>query len=296
MKRTVGIACALALSFALVACGGKTETPGSADTGTDATVETTETTESTEATGTSEAKDPKEQFVGTWKLAGIERQGMIIVGDVSSMLSDGQGEALFVVNADGTATLAFGEETSDGLTWILNDDGVMSVIPNNPDQSIGTMTVSYDKGALIMNVENGEESGKIYFSQDGTLADMPTIDTATATAITDASKIQGTWKLSAITYQGMTAYGDMAAFTEMIGMTLEGGGVMTITFADDGTATLGPTTGTWEATADGVTFTEDKTSENSISLTADVKALGSDLVLQTSGELESLGVAFVFSR
>lgn len=200
-----------ACSLVLVACGG-----GAAGGGEPSIDEPAVTV------------DPSEKFIRTWKVAGLESQGMTIVGDFSMMLGSEDG-FVFDVKADGKGTAAFGDETAD-FTWELKDDNTLHVNPSKTDEAEDESDVeesivsegldfTYQDDTLRATNESTDDEGNttsftMILNESGVLPDAPVIDLEQATAITSEDQLLGDWTLSGLKMFGATMYGssgDLAA-------------------------------------------------------------------------------------
>lgn len=293
MKRFASIVCAATLSIALAACGsggGGDEKATTDDSGT--------TTEQTEVVEEKEPEKPEEKFLGTWIAGGMETQGMIMVGDLSEMGV----HASLEVNEGGTGVVKFSgeeveEEESKDVTWELTDDNTITLTSKIDDGSESKFKVEYkDEYVVLTNLEEEDDNAyTMYMSQDGTIKGYPIIDVSGAKAVTDESKILGTWKVESMVYSGFTVYGDLTSF---YGETTaaELGDNVEVTFNQDGTAEFATEDYVWKKT-DDVIVLDGADSETSISVTMDVLALDDDtLVLKLSGDWASFDMAYVCTR
>jgi hypothetical protein len=134
-KRLGALAGACVLSLALVACGGAADTT-STDAGT------------TGEEAAQEQASAEEKFLGNWKFAAVESQGITMAGDLSAILSatDTEFEMSLDIADDHTGTWSFNGETAD-FTWELLDD-----------ERIAAKVVAQDKAEdADAEAEDGEE-------------------------------------------------------------------------------------------------------------------------------------------
>lgn len=295
MRKIASLVCATTLSLALVACGGGGS--GQEASGDDAAK--TKQTEQTEVVEEKEPAKPEEKFYGTWLAGGMETNGVVMVGDLSEMGL----KVSLEIKDDGTAVMTYaGEEVEDeeskDVTWELTDENSITLTSKIDDEgSESKFKVEY-KDEYIVLTDLDEESDDVYvmyLSHDGTIKDYPTVDVSGAKAVTDESKILGTWKVDTMAYSGFTAYGDLTSFygettAEEVGDNLE------VTFEKDGKATFATEEYVWEKTDDGITL-HNEGDEMTIVLTMDVLALDDDtLVLRLSGDWAAFDMAYICTR
>lgn len=227
------------------------------------------------AAASSSAADPAAKFVGTWKLAGGETQGMTVVGDFASMLGI-EDNFQMTVKEDGTGSMSFGGETKT-FTWEASGENTMAMKPSadgaSGDSSASSASAeaeatteggsteeianeltefTYEDGKLTATVTNEGQTIKIIFTQDGTIPGAPVIDSAKAAPITSEADLIGTWKLSGMNLMGMTVYGESDAIAQM-----SGGTDTSLTFEEGGKCTMSGVEGTYAVTANGATINQD---------------------------------------
>lgn len=183
--------------------------------------------------------DPADKFVGTWKLASIETQGITFVGDFSFVMSEGSAAkpeateeaesepdavVFLMLQDDGTGTLS-APEGKASVTWELADDNTAvvtsqeSTAAGDSDSSTSllsaeTLELAYVDDALVVNRETDDDAYTFTFTESGSIPDEPEIDLSKATEITALDGIVGTWRLTAMKMMGATMYGapeDLAA-------------------------------------------------------------------------------------
>ena len=96
----------LAGGLMLPACGGGNSAQDTSNASEAATEEVQEVKE-----------DPAKKFIGEWRLAAAESNGVTMAGDLSIMLGEDV-SFTFTLNEDGTGNFAFSEEKAN-LTWKL---------------------------------------------------------------------------------------------------------------------------------------------------------------------------------
>ena len=240
-----------AFSLGLVACGGSSGSaaaPGEAKT---------------EPEAVEKVVDPSEKFLGTWKLAAAETNGIVFVGNFEMALQSADG-IVATINEDGTGTLATGDDSSK-FNWTLTSDDVMTITNAEADKADGdaatdasddaatddaatgeqseadeiisdtdSMTLTYKDDALILEPKDEEIKMLLTFSKDGTLKDIKPIDYASATPVKETSELVGDWGLGGMSYNGATIYGDVETLGALTGIE----GDFTMKVSEDGTAVM----------------------------------------------------------
>ena len=268
-KLVLAMICALALGASLVACSNSSP--------------------SSSAAGSSPAAkaDVSKDFAGTWKLAGAEYQGLIAVGDFEN--SDTFKELAkmeFVANEDGTGKLTMNDQSktfkweADGkdvkVTWDKNSASASSASASasassasasssasnttkSDTSSLDNVKVSYDaENKAVLLTPSGEDTneiGSMIFTKDGKYKDYEPVDVKSTKAITDTSKLDGTWKIVGIGTMGMTMFGSAEDIQKAMG---DASSDMTI---KDGKCTIksGDSSETYDikSTADGTVVSMD---------------------------------------
>lgn len=297
---TLCVALMCALSLTLVACGG-----GEQKATENATTEETTQVETAPA-------DPAEAFIGTWKFAGAEANGMTMSGDLSGILSmigyDGDASFSLTFEKDGKGSAVFADEASS-FTWVMKDDTTATITPEKKaadaevsddevtaeneaaadaeeeaeaETTLETADVVLEDGVLKMSMGSDTE-GTMLFTADGTMPNAVKYDLSTATAITSEDALKGTWTFSGMNMFGITFTGDSAAIAEQMGSE-----DATVTFSDGGTADFMGSEATWSVSADGAVLSSDGTD-------IPIKALGNDIVIDMS-EMLGTELAIVLSK
>jgi hypothetical protein len=275
------LAAMLATSVTLGGCGGSAPQA---------------TTESQEAAVVEEeAADPKEKFLGEWKFAYIESDGLTMVGDLSA-LEETVGESVNIgvtFNEDGTGQVVAGDEKLD-VTWELNDDGDL-VATQVEDKEAEPMTFKYEDGELHgINVSIDEETSEqseliISFTHDGKSEKVTAPKVADATDITSADALVGKWNLSGMSFMGITFSGSSEKVAEMFSDQS-----VATEFKDDGTCSFFDQDCKYTVSDSGATIDYEGSS-------VPVKQLGDNIIVDLT---ESLGAAlgmdseffFIYSR
>lgn len=262
------LAAMLATSVTLGGCGGSAPQA---------------TTESQEAAVVEEeAADPKEKFLGEWKFAYIESDGLTMVGDLSA-LEETVGESVNIgvtFNEDGTGQVVAGDEKLD-VTWELNDDGDL-VATQVEDKEAEPMTFKYEDGELHgINVSVNEETSEqseliISFTHDGKSEKVTAPKAADATGITSADALVGKWSLSGMSFMGISFSGSAEKVAEMFSDQSA-----STEFKDDGTCTFFDQECTYTVGDSGATITYEGSS-------VPLKQLGDNIIVDLT---DSLGAA-----
>lgn len=256
MKRLLSLLCAALLCaccIVLVACGGSASGSSAASSAA---------ASSGASSAAEPAADPADQFVGDWKLAAVEAQGLTVSGDFSGFLGSNV-EAKFTFEAGGTGKAVFGEQSND-FSWTVNeageavvtmqkaaDDAASSASAEAPEgseaaaaaaegaadslmgNSAEPITFKLDGDVLSAQGETNGQTMTLYLTKDGKLAGAKEINMADATPITSAADLEGEWTLVGMNMFGMTMYGDADSIAQMAN-----GADMTLTFNADGTCVM----------------------------------------------------------
>lgn len=206
--------------------------------------------------------DPTEKFLGTWKLAAMQSQGLTIVGDFSMMFEEDTTMVL-TLSEDGVGSMAFCDDEAS-LSWELVDDETIALTveqDQSEDQSededsdgvegiVGdssTINVSYQDDGLMMSMTDEDFEGNILFTQDGTAAAYPVLAIEDGQPITSADDMVGEWKLTGMNYFGASMYGSADDLASLVGDAAD----TTLTISDDGTAVMMGSDVTWTVGDDG---------------------------------------------
>lgn len=258
LMATLAIAGLAAVSPALVACGGTNAPAESSASSSSTTTGSAAGSAAGAATGSAAgsaapaaAADPTAKFIGTWKLAAAETDGVTMSGNFGDLVGVGQNGTM-TINEDGSGSLSF-DNQAVGIAWTAGDDNSISVAFKNSTEteSQDAFTITYQDGALLFPMDSVDgQLGTLYFTPDGTYAGAKIISLDDATPITDASALIGTWKMVGMNMGGVSFYGDVSSFSSMMG-----GQETVITFKEGGVADTSGNEGSWEVTADGATLT-----------------------------------------
>ena len=170
----IAVAYVLALSFALVGCGGG----GNSDTA--APADTAASTSTNTAEPTVQA-DPAENFIGTWELSYMEADGEVIDETTIQQMKDYGMTASLILAEDGSASLdVFGEVMSGG-TWTATSatEGTVTFEGSTVPMTLSDQTITLASNGTSMR-----------FTYAGAPTAMPTAAPAATTA-----SAAGTWQL-----------------------------------------------------------------------------------------------------
>ncbi len=221
------VSATLVSSLILAACsapaGNTSTTDGSAQEGT-----------SQVADATSTVTDPKEQFVGEWKLASMSTNGVTVTGDFSMMMGSADGASL-TLQKDGTGTMAMGEDSGE-LTWELKGDDAITLTPKKDESSDSaptTLDATYDKTnkAIVLEMKDETMTAALTFTADGKSKEAAEYDVSQAKDVTSLDQIAGDWKMCGVHMAGALVLGDASAM-ESMGLT---GFDTSMSIAADGT-------------------------------------------------------------
>ena len=280
----VTMLCACCLG--LIACGDSGSSSSAASDSASSAAESASAPESSsaaESESSSAAADPSEQFIGDWKLAGMELNDVTVIGDLSAV---GGGTASLSIVDNGTGTLAL-DDDSGTFTWKQADDASLTITPDQDGEDAafnGTATAVYQDGTVRVILENDGQSGTLIFSKDGTIEGLEPLSTDDATDITSEEALIGTWKVSAATMEGATMYGDSASLAAM-----NGSEEMIITFEEGGKATVLGSDAAWSVDDKGAVIND----PTGVSIA--VKALGDDIIINI-GEIYGANMYLRFSK
>ena len=263
----VALVCAFAI--ALAACGGGSggSAGGSGGGSGDAVVQV----------------DPSEKFIGTWKLAGAETQGVTLVGDLSSM---NVGSAQLVIKDDGTGEMSMDDQKT-AFTWEQTGDNTLTLAleSQSKNETIDKAPeVIYEDGLLKIAIEANDQSGALLFSTDGKIEGMASLSMDDATAVTSEDELIGSWKISGVSYGGAYMFGDAASLA-----AINGSEEMVVTFDKDGKATMLGDEAKWSIGDDGAVIEDDS------GLSIAVKALGDDILMDV-GAAFGMDMVMRFSK
>ena len=257
-------------SLALCTCGLTLAACGSAGSegGGDAVV--TEEEAPQEEAKQEEAKqeeapvDPNEKFLGEWKLALMESQGLSITGDLSEMLGATSGVVL-KINEDSTGSLALGDEGGD-FTWDLRDDNTITMViedSTSEDAETTSVDVAYADDVLSFELKDEENDARLSFTKDGTIEGYDSVTVDTLTDFSSNDQLVGSWNMCGITMGTMTAYGDPETIASLSGLDS-----VDLEFSEDGTTTFNGSSVNWGIGENGA-YMENGTDQVSLKASGD---------------------------
>lgn len=234
------------------------------------------TTDTADAAKTEAAQpaDPKEAFVGTWKLAAAETQGLVMSGDLTQILGDNN--LSFTFNADGTGTSNLGDDEKD-LTWTADSAEKATITNSTGDQ---TQEVTLKDDALRFDTENDGKTVTVIFTKDGTYAGAKTISLDGSKPITSESELLGTWKITGINIAGISAYGPAESLE-----ALANGTDTSMTFKEGGVVESSGTTSKWSVSSDGAVL---EVGDEETSYKCPIVMLDDGIAIDMSGIMKEL--------
>lgn len=201
-------------------------------------------------------------------------QGITMGGNFGEMFGAAEGISL-VINADGTGTMAMGEDSSP-ITWAAEGADTINVTVQS-DTGATTqqaIPITLKDDALFMPFEQDGRQATIIFTKDGNYADAKQITMADAKPITSEADLLGKWALVGINMGGVSMYGDASSIAAAMG-----GEETSITFKEGGVLEMSTGEGSWAVDANGATLTStDITGTN----TVPVVKLGDDIAIDYS--------------
>ena len=214
-----------------------------------------------------------DKFVGDWKLAGVETQGVSICGDVSNVLGF---EGALSIAKDGTGSLDVDKEKVTFNWEQAGDDAITlnSLTGDSNNMLQDNFTVSYKDEAISFTMKADGMEGSMIFTKDGTVKWMREISMDNAEGISSSDVLNGTtWNLTGVAMQGVSMYGDAEAIGSFMPSSMAS---TSVKFKKDGTVNLMGEDATWKITNKGnavITAGSEKVT---------VKKLGDDIVIDLS--------------
>lgn len=229
MKRrmTWTLAAMLTCAITLGGCGGGS-TPQEPTAQEDAIVAEQDAANPDEQT---EQANPAEKFVGSWKFAYLQEDGVTVIGN-PEFLEETFGQTIDIsvtFEEAGTGTITLGNETHD-ITWEVDDAGD-SVLVLTDDENTVPSTFKYEDGEL--HTPTNDTTGVMTLTPDGKSEKVKAVSLADAVDITSADELVGEWKLTGQLVGGLFITGETDKLLEY---TNEG--FASASFKDDGTCTL----------------------------------------------------------
>ena len=276
MKKFLTVLCASMLCFcclALAACGGGGASSSAASSA------------SSNASSSAAPADPSEKFVGDWKIAAVEMNGVTMVGDFTTLLGEDSAGMSMSIKKDGTGSMTLGDDAVD-ITWTQKGDDAITVTPVKESDDITTVDVAFEDNALKMEMKDDSFTGTAIFTADGTYSSAKEISADGAKPITSEDALIGTWKLTGANLMGVSMYGDADDLAAAMGNISD----TTLAFEKGGTAKAFGEDGAWKVGSDGATLTLS-------GIDIPVKALGDDIAIDASAMLGgTMQILMVFSK
>lgn len=235
---------------------------------------TTTTTNNTTSNNTRE--EPKDDKVtGTWKLAAVESEGVIMGGNLSELLDLGD-EGNIEVREDGTGTLKIEDKQVD-FKW--SEDGDAAIVLNNDGQidqnaELNTTLTNKDGALFMAYVQEGKPASMI-FTRDGKYDKAKQITMDGTKDITSEEELLGTWTMTGMNMMGISAYGDPDSLAEM-----NNGMESFITFEEGGVAKMNGQDGKWQIGDAGATLTSKGLTGD---MTYPIKKQGEEIYIDMTG-------------
>lgn len=239
--------------------------------------------------------DSKEKFVGEWKLAYIESDGVTVAGDLSG-LKELAGEDISIVVKlanEGTGSMSVGPNNTE-VTWeLVDDDNIKIKLLNdfgeegNESKEPPVIDATYGDGELRLDMSNasaddseGEEGlaegvteGVMVLTPDGTSDKIQAVTLDDATKITSKDALVGDWNLCGIGMFGLYMYGDTENVSKVMGDESN-----TVSFKSDDTCKFFDADGTYKVGNDGAVVSVQEMGDEGVP----VLALGDDIVVDMS--------------
>ena len=294
---TVAIACLMAACLSLAACGGSgsSSAASSAASGSAASASASASSASASssaassaaASSASSASSADSTFVGTWLVAAVESQGLLMGGNFGSMFGEADNISL-VINADGTGSMAMGDDSGQ-ITWTAEGADSIWVTPQGDEASIQeAIQVTMKDDALFMPIEQDGQQVNVILTKDGNYDKAKQITLDDAQPITSEADLIGKWTLVGMNMGGVSMYGDAAAMAAAMG-----GEESWINFKEGGVLEMSTGEGSWAVSADGATITTtDITGTN----TVPVVKLGDEIAVDYSAVYEGLPFIMVLAK
>ena len=215
-----------------------------------------------------------DKFLGDWKLAGLEAQGVSLCGDVAGVLGH---EAALSISSDGTGALTI-DDTDVGFEWEQSGDNAITITSFSSGEDLDmfgdNVSVTYKEGTLALEVDSGDMKGSMIFSKDGTVKWMRQISMDDAKKISSEDVLKGTtWNLTGMAMDGVSMTGDADAIGSFMPESMKS---TTIKFKKDGTVNFMGEDATWKITDKGNAVIVDDKSK------VQVKSLDDDIVVDLS--------------
>lgn len=251
MRKHLSILLAATLCFCslgLTACSCSTSGKGASDTAASKAADST-----------------ADKFFGTWKMATMKSRDVVMVGDFSQVADIDVNMELTIAEG-GSATMSTSNDSAD-LSWELIDDDTLTLTPvangqkSESEKEVlgkdGTIELSYQDDALVMQLDNDGTPLEVTFTADGTYPGFAAITAESATPITSSTGLAGYRKLSGVNILGVSMFGD----TETLASAFESDNPTDYTLAlfEDGSGQLMNQDITWKVTDKGASIVSEGT-------------------------------------
>lgn len=209
------------------------------------------------ASASIQVADPVERYAGSWTVAAVETQGLIMAGDLEVLtdMNDVNDVGVMNLNADGSGTITLEEKDKNNtvmFNWAIseNNDKAFVLRPEETTGILGkTARVTYKDNALFMEVNQDDQNATIIFTRDGRYAGAKEISMNTAAPIVSRDELLGQWKMTGMNLMGVSMYGSVDDLKKICG-----GIDTTVTFKEDGVAEMTNGDGTWVIDRSGATL------------------------------------------
>lgn len=244
----------------------------------------------TEAAVEEVKEDPAKKFLGEWKMAAAESNGVTMVGDLSLVLGTDDGFT-FNLSEDGTGSFAFSDEKAN-VTWKLETDDSISIQVESEDEDKDedsstptNLTANYKDGEI--SIEMDELGGTMVFTPTGKSDNYFEIALDNATAITSEDELVGSWKLQGMNLMGISVYGSSKDLSSFSGQELNAD----ITFEKGGKGTFAGDEITWEVSTEGAFITVD-----GIDYKLQVKKLDDARIVLDMSDFVSIDMSLMYEK
>ena len=284
----IAILCLAMACFGLAACGGgSSSSAASASSAASSGASSSAAASSSASASASSAATTTDKFVGTWKVAALQSQGVTMGGNLGEVTGVDEDTDL-VINADGTGSMTFSGDKVD-IAWTENKEGI-SIKPSNAENAelAGEITATYEDGALFVTMAMDGQEGMLIYTQDGTYAGVKQISMEGAKAITSESELLGTWKLAGLNMMGVSMYGDSESLSAAMSSMDP-----YLKFDKDGIATWSGMSCTWKVDASGSTLTYEGLNGQA---TSPILMSDDGIVIDASGIMSGLELIELFEK
>lgn len=282
-----------ALSLTLVACGGGAASSAATSAETSAATSVATSAATSDATATSVASTiattpAATSVIGTWKLAAMEQNGILMGGDMTAALQmtgelegkDVGGDLMVITIAEGgKGSMSMMGESYD-ITWTETATGA-TLTPvateQNPEPTSIDATLEGNALSLMM------DENKVYFTPDGKYDALKVYDLTAAKDVSSESELVGDWNLASMSMMGITMQGDAATMANQMG--LEG---TALSFATGGKCTAFGSETTYVVGTDGASITDE-------GLKMPLKMLDGQLVIDM-GSAYGMDFSLIFTK